>query len=525
MVVVPLVILWGLLLYHLSTRWEAYEQYSYGWTVPLLCLGMLWNRWRFIQKEPVAASNSSPAAGVAQWQKIALTILFCALVLLYLPTRLLQVELEFTRSVDWLLSIEVVGITLLALYAWQGKDWLRHLAFPICFILVAVPWPGVIERPIVQGLALVDAHLAVESVGAFGIPAILHGRTIEIGNGVVGVNDACSGIRSFQSSIMVALCLGEMFRFTWGRRLILLGAGVLLSFLLNVVRTAFLVMVASRDGISAVSTWHDSAGLSILACCLVGLYVLAHLLSRKQAHVQSVVLAELSLGRPEWRLFKRLSLGLLVWLVLVEVSCLSWARFTASKTANAQAWTVNWPQTNSTFKMVQTDAVTKATLGCDRIQQAEWLEDDGSRWQVFLIEWLPSRLSRLLARNHSPEVCLKAVGFELVGEPVTDNLMVHGREMPFRHYTFRAGNGLMHVYFNNWEFGGGSGGGSGDFFRGATGSGSGQQVLEVAVTGLDNSEVREAVIQQLERLINDTTKGAATNSPALGDTNSIATRP
>ena len=58
---------------------------------------------------------------------------------------------------------------------------MRHFAFPVAFIFVAVPWITPIEAPIVQGL---DARswpaIATETLALCGIPAQLEGSVIRI---------------------------------------------------------------------------------------------------------------------------------------------------------------------------------------------------------------------------------------------------------------------------------------------------------------------------------------------------------
>jgi hypothetical protein len=56
------------------------------------------------------------------------------------------------------------------------------------------------------------AGSAVEVLGWVGVPAAEQGNLIEIAAGTVNVNEACSGVRSLQSSFMAALFLGEPCR-------------------------------------------------------------------------------------------------------------------------------------------------------------------------------------------------------------------------------------------------------------------------------------------------------------------------
>ena len=76
------------------------------------------------------------------------------------------------RLTSWLLALEVAGLTLLLIRFALGPSLLAHLAFPICFFFVAVPWPSPIEGPLIQWLARANAALTVETLGWFGVPAI-----------------------------------------------------------------------------------------------------------------------------------------------------------------------------------------------------------------------------------------------------------------------------------------------------------------------------------------------------------------
>jgi exosortase len=86
-----------------------------------------------------------------------------------------------------------------------GPQTLRHFRFPILFALIAVPIPGVLWNPIVFGLKGLVTFVNVELLNLWGIPAQQQGSVIQLPNCRVGVDEACSGIRSLQSSLMMAL--------------------------------------------------------------------------------------------------------------------------------------------------------------------------------------------------------------------------------------------------------------------------------------------------------------------------------
>ena len=141
----------------------------------------------------------------------------------------------------------MIALSLYAVFLTGGWPWVKHFAFPICFILVAVNWPYRIENSLKHRLMNAVSGLTVEIIGWLNVPAVQHGNVIELSTGSVGVEDACSGIRSLQSTIMAGWFVGEFYLFKWSRRFLLLVVGIPLAFSFNVVRTLFL-------------TWHASAG-------------------------------------------------------------------------------------------------------------------------------------------------------------------------------------------------------------------------------------------------------------------------
>jgi hypothetical protein len=56
-------------------------------------------------------------------------------------------------------------------------------------------------------------------LGWLGVAALQHGNVIEVATGNVGIDKACSGIRSFQATLMISLFLGKLYRLNMTRRL------------------------------------------------------------------------------------------------------------------------------------------------------------------------------------------------------------------------------------------------------------------------------------------------------------------
>src|SRR3989440_660841 len=158
-----------------------------------------------------------------------------------------------------------------------------RLVRSVLFFLTAVPWVTAIEAPVIEGLMRSVAAIAAEVLAMFGIPAQAEGNLMRLPSGLVGVNEACSGVRSLQTSIMIGLLFGELKRLSLGQRIFLVVAGVGIALFANFLRVLFLVSMASRaHDVSVVNNWHDLAGYAILVLVFIGTMAIAWRLGRRR---------------------------------------------------------------------------------------------------------------------------------------------------------------------------------------------------------------------------------------------------
>jgi len=443
-------------------------------------------------------------------------------------------------------------------FSFQISDFI----FPLCFFLVAVPWPTLIEAPLIQALSKLDTSCTVDFLGFFGIPAIQHGNIIEIGSGAVGVDDACSGIRSFQATLMLSLFFGEFYRLTFFRRLVSVLAGFAFSIIFNLGRTLLLVYVGSSRGINAISHWHDPAGTAILVLCFLSLWLLARLLrpptpdlrpqtsdsafqnvsvsafpSTPPLHHSKIPLSapggegkgevallptsdlrppasdlhSLGLHRFDFR-FQNVSVSafLLLWLLAVELGTEAWYRYHEHRLPPPITWNVQFPRDNPTFREINLSPTTRQILRYDEGTHGTWQEIDGTVWQTIFLRWNPGRIAVHLAKGHTPESCLTAAGRELISRSDVGFVPVNGLALPFRSYLIKDESGPLHVFYCLWDDRA-----TARSFRAtrltyanrlapvlAGRRNSGQRSLEVAVAGFNTSAQAEAALQrELEKLV------------------------
>jgi exosortase len=186
------------------------------------------------------------------------------LVVLAGPIELLRQTPLYWRPILWAMGALAVGATLAATFLTGGRTAVRGLLFPTCFPLIGIPWPGQVE---IGTTVLLQGWVAVATgdiLNWLGVAAVVEGKTIRVANCVLGVEEACSGLQSLQSSIMVALAGGEVFRRGIRTRCALLAWGVGVALAGNLIRAVILGLIGARSGPERVEHWHNLLGMGIL---------------------------------------------------------------------------------------------------------------------------------------------------------------------------------------------------------------------------------------------------------------------
>ena len=430
-----LVACWLLFFNELRDEWQVNPQYSFGYIVPLLGAMLLWRRW---PDRPTASAAS------AWWLPLMVT----GLLLLQLPFNLaLEANPEW-RLLYWVNGFQVLGLTGCLLYRWGGRAWVCHFAPPLVFMLVAVPWPMDLEQDVIQGLMRFVAGLTVDVANFLNIPAIQHGNLIEVGTGIVGIDEACSGVRSLQSALMLSLFLGEMYRFSWLRRFALLVASLLFVLLANLCRTSVLVWTAAEHGLNQMAAWHDTVGTIIMFIVLPSLMGLAYLIKPKNS--PDFPTATDSPGfipqTPRW-----VGLFIIGWLLAVQIATEGWYRYHEKNLIPNVAWSVAWPVESPNYKKTEVPEISLAILRCSDSEAASWSDGEGNQWSAFLLRWDPGKNSEQLARGHRPDICFPAAGAKLVDDFGQVTLDANGVAIPFQHLSFEMGTKLAHVFYCLWS--------------------------------------------------------------------------
>jgi len=414
-----LLVVWTLAIRQLSLEWTFNPQYQYGWIVPLLTL-LLW----------VRAWPGRPPPG----DRLASHALPCIIILvacLALPLRIIQEANPDWRLLNYYYTAQAIVITALLLDCSGGKVWLRHFIFPLLFPLVAVPWPSGLEHVMIQGLQRVIASIGVEGASWMGWSAYQSGNLIVLSQGIVGINEACSGIRSLQSCFMIALFLGAYFQLANFKRVILVALALGLAFIFNAIRAFFLIAMMELHGAAGLSKYHDPAGFGIAFASLLSLWIIASFMVRPESGAAPPP----ALTTGAFRFPKPAFIALMAAWLAAEILNQGWYLWHEKDSRPGPAWSLQWPLPRLDFKTAEIDDTVRTTLRYDQGLHGKW--KDQYRWEIYFFKWNPSRVASGLAGLHTPDVCLQAAGFDLKEDLGIKNMEMDGLTLPVNQYVFQ----------------------------------------------------------------------------------------
>ena len=227
--------------------WEK-EAYSYCWLILPVVFFLIW-----LKRDDLISLPSKPSwSGLGP---IGLGIIFFWLG--DLSGEFYTLYISF-----WLI---LVGICLLHL----GIQKSQSIGFALFFILTMFPVPDFINTRIMLKLRMISSKLGVAIIHLFGLPALREGNIINLGFTKLQVVNACSGLHSLISLIVLCLLLVYFFRDHIWKRGVLLLSSIPLAIVTNSFRIAMTAILYKHfDQKVAEGFFHEFSGLLIFAVCI-----------------------------------------------------------------------------------------------------------------------------------------------------------------------------------------------------------------------------------------------------------------
>jgi exosortase len=212
-----LVWLYGGVLSALVRQWSSDDNYSHGFFVIPLAAFFAWERRETLQKIP-------------QRPSVLGAVLVLASLLVFIAGTF-GAELFLTR-------VSLIGVIAGSILFIWGRDHFRTLLFPVAFLLLMVPLPALIFNQIAFPLQLVASEAGESAIAAAGIPVLREGNMLHLPSRTLEVAEACSGIRSLVSLLMLGIVLGYFTEKGTGARVLIAIAAVPIAILANATRVA-----------------------------------------------------------------------------------------------------------------------------------------------------------------------------------------------------------------------------------------------------------------------------------------------
>ena len=286
-----------------SHWWRVKEDYGFGWLVPVFVAFVVYDRWERIRAavKACAAPGSARAGGAAKWLlRIGAGGMIAFGVMMFLLGAFYRAGAGSSQPGTLAITLGMIGVVLALLYLNAPQSGALEepalpalprrsagilddarvrlvvlFIFPVFVWLVSAPMVSAVESQL--NLFLLRKVVTVVSFvfDLLGLPIEQQGNVLVLPNGSVGVEDACSGIRSLTGCLFAGSFLAAVFLDRWWKKIAMVVAAMVLAFVTNLIRGLFLTGWAYRHGARAIEgTVHDVAGYSVLGLTVLGLLCL-----------------------------------------------------------------------------------------------------------------------------------------------------------------------------------------------------------------------------------------------------------
>jgi exosortase len=292
--------------------WKLRDEYAFGFIVPLFVAYVLYERWPKLARGLVSGPQGA-ASGVAEpafSTRILKPLLGMVSILMMAGGLLCFFAGVLYRSMEGqnlitsnFLAFGYANIVLGGAWYYfdkraNGEDislaerWQLALIFlfPAVIWMLSVPMFGAIDKIIRTFLMNKVAIVVYHCFDLLGFAVVREGSVLKLPLGDVGVEDACSGIRSLTACLFAGSFLGAVYFEQFWKKAFLVGTAMLFAFINNIFRSLFLTAWAyakGPDGLEGhvelfgidMGNVHDFTGWVVLGLTVLCLLLLVKLFS------------------------------------------------------------------------------------------------------------------------------------------------------------------------------------------------------------------------------------------------------
>ena len=252
-------IAYGPVLVRLFSTWWVDSEYSHGLICAPLAAVIVWSRREELARIPRSPSPAGLYGAIA------------AIVLLLVGT--LGAEVFLTRA-SLLLFI---GSAVVFLF---GRRHLRAVAFPFAIVALSIPIPALLMTRITLPLQFAASAAAETTLRLVHIPVLREGNVLVLSDATLQVAEACSGVRSMMSLLVIALVVARIMDRHLTTRAAIVAAAVPVTIAVNAFRVTATAVATEFYGVGAADgLLHETLGIVLFGVSAILLIGCARLMS------------------------------------------------------------------------------------------------------------------------------------------------------------------------------------------------------------------------------------------------------
>ena len=205
-----------------TITWYSSDQYSHGFFIIPITLYIIWQKKDILTKTPIIPS----------WWGLALVIFS---LLLYLFAYFAEISTIASFSMVLLLAGVIIYL--------YGFLIFKELLFPLAFLLFMIPIPAQIYSSLTIPLQLFVSNVSAWLASTIGISIYREGNVIHLPDRTMQVVQACSGLRSMISLLMLSAIISYFTLKSNILRFALFFSGIPAAIFVNIIRVSLMVFV------------------------------------------------------------------------------------------------------------------------------------------------------------------------------------------------------------------------------------------------------------------------------------------
>jgi exosortase A len=205
--------------------WLRSATFAHGFMIPPIAIWLVWR-----QRERLAGVPGRP------WPSALLAL--AALGVVWLLSTVANVQVLQQYSLVLMCAATVAAV--------MGRAFTAAIAFPLAYLLLAVPFGEVFVPPLID----FTAGFTVAMLQLTGIPVFHENNYITLPSGDWSVVDACSGLRYLIASVALGTLYAYLTYRSLARRLVFIAVTLVLPVIANGLRACLIVLIGHWSGMT-----------------------------------------------------------------------------------------------------------------------------------------------------------------------------------------------------------------------------------------------------------------------------------